>query len=264
MIRRIAGTLGIAVAVMAAYVLWARPYQLHWGATADEIARPMPGDELDPAPTFLATRAITINGKPHEIFPWLVQMGYGRAGFYAYDLVENLGSPRGIASADTILPEFQQLAVGDIVPISSVARLVVYAIERDRYLIWAGAPGPVRGGFTWALYPSGSNQTRLISRIRWHHHSINKTSLFLLDVFTEFSDHLAVRKVLKGIRQRVEGQKGAPATANLALTMYVFTFLLFLAGMVLNLLRPPSMRIWIAGLLAGGIWLITWYSGWSL
>jgi hypothetical protein len=71
--------------VMATYVLWARPYQLRWGASNEEVDRPMPGDDLSLDPTFRATRAITISGTPHEIWPWLVQMGYGRAGFYGYD-----------------------------------------------------------------------------------------------------------------------------------------------------------------------------------
>ena len=82
--------------VMMAYLRWARPYQLRWGATQEEEQRPMPGDELNPNPKFLATRAITIEGKPEDIWPWLMQMGYRRAGFYGYDILENLGSPRGI------------------------------------------------------------------------------------------------------------------------------------------------------------------------
>ena len=66
-------------------------------------------------------------------------MGYGRAGYYGYDILENLGSPRGIRSADRILPELQQYKVGDEVPISSVAHMVFYAIEPNRYIIWTGA-----------------------------------------------------------------------------------------------------------------------------
>ncbi len=82
---------------MSVYLLLARPYQLNWGATPEELNRPMPGDELDIQPTFLSTRAITIEGTPHEIWPWLVQMGYNRAGYYGYDIIENLGS-KSVAS----------------------------------------------------------------------------------------------------------------------------------------------------------------------
>ena len=110
--------------VKAAYLLWARPYQLRWGATEEEVQRPMPGDELNPSPKFLATRAITIEATPEVIWPWLIQMGYKRAGFYGYDIFENLGSPHGIASAQSIVPEFQHFKVGDEVPISPAGSLV--------------------------------------------------------------------------------------------------------------------------------------------
>ena len=90
---------------MAAYIFIARPYQLGWGATRVEIDRSMPGDERRGNPTFLATRAITIEDTPENIWPWLIQMGYGRAGFYGYDIIENLGSENGIYSADRIQPD---------------------------------------------------------------------------------------------------------------------------------------------------------------
>jgi len=133
--KRILAILMLLALVISAYLLWARPYQLNWGATEQEINQVMPGDQLDPQPEFFSTRAITISGTPEEIWPWLLQMGYGRAGYYGYDIIENLGSPLGIRSADRILPEFQQFKVGDVVPISSVARMVYYAIEPNRYLI---------------------------------------------------------------------------------------------------------------------------------
>jgi len=112
--------------ILTAYIIWARPFQLSWGATALEINQSMPGDERRGKSTFLATRAITINDTPENIWPWLIQMGYGRAGFYGYDILENLGSERGIYSADRILPKFQNLTIGDVVPISRVAQLSLH------------------------------------------------------------------------------------------------------------------------------------------
>ena len=79
-LKKIFGVLALLGLVMAAYLLWARPYQLHWGATDGEVNRAMPGDELESHPTFLATRSITIDGTPQQIWPWLIQMGYTRAG----------------------------------------------------------------------------------------------------------------------------------------------------------------------------------------
>ena len=256
-IKKIVAVLALVGLVMAAYLLWARPYQLHWGATDDEINRTMPGDELDPNPKFFATRAITIEGTPEEIWPWLLQMGYERAGFYGYDILENLGSKRGILSADRILPEFQSFKVGDEVPISSVARMVFYAIEPNQYLIWSGQSG--EGGFTWALYPIDGSHTRLVSRIRWSHHW-TKPDLLALDLFTEFTDHLAVRKILQGVKGRGEGHIEPMAVQNVEFVVYLVTLLIFLAALGLILLRPLTWRRWLAGFAAGLAWLIVWYA----
>lgn len=242
---------------MMAYLRWARPHQLRWGATDEEVQRPMPGDELNPNPKFLATRAITIEGKPEDIWPWLVQMGYRRAGFYGYDILENLGSPRGIRSADRILPELQHFTVGDEVPISPVASMVFYAIEPNRYLIWSGYTGG--GGFTWALYPVDEKHTRLVSRIRWSH-SWRKPSQLALDLLTEFTDHLSVRKILQGVKGRVEGRIESMAQANSEFAIYLAAFWIFVGAIFLILLHPLTWRRWLAGLAAGAAWLITWYA----
>lgn len=255
-LHRILFAVTLVAAVSAAYLLLARPYQLHWGATDAEIQRAMPGDELEPRPTFLATRAITIDAPSVTIFPWLLQMGYGRAGFYGYDILENAGSPRGLRSAERIEPELQGYAVGDVVPISAVATMMFYAIEPDEYLIWAGTAEENPGGFTWALYPVDAGHTRLVSRIRWRHHW-SQPGLLALDVFTDLTDHLAVRKVLQGVKDRAEGRVEPMARQNVEFAIYVATFLIFVAG----LFAPPLTRQgWLAGLLAGAAWLVTWYA----
>jgi hypothetical protein len=256
-IKKIIAILAMLGLVMAAYLLWARPYQLHWGATDAEVNRAMPGDELDPHPTFLATRAITINGTPQQIWPWLIQMGYTRAGFYGYDILENIGSPHGLESAVTIMPEFQQFKVGDEVPISSAATMVFNAVEPNRYLIWSGKDG--KGGFTWALYPLDASHTRLVSRIRWTHHWA-QPGILALDLFTEFSDHLAVRKVLQGVKGHVENHIEPMAIGTLEFAIYIASALVFLLAMILNLLRPLTCRGWLLGLAAGASWLVTWYA----
>jgi hypothetical protein len=70
----------------------------------------MPGDDLVPVSHFTATRAITVDAPAAQVWPWLVQAGYRRAGFYSYDLLDNLGRP----SAEAILPEWQHPRVGDL------------------------------------------------------------------------------------------------------------------------------------------------------
>jgi len=255
--KRILATMILIALVISAYLLWARPYQLNWGATEQEMNQVMPGDRLDPQPEFFATRAITISGTPEEIWPWLLQMGYGRAGYYGYDIIENLGSPRGIRSADCILPEFQQFKVGDVIPISSVARMVFYAIEPSRYLIWTGTNH--KGSFIWALYPLDEDHTRLVSRIRWSFHW-TEPSLLSLDLFTEFTDYLAVREILHGVKGRVENQIEPMANQNIKVVIYVLTTLIFIVATLSLLIRRLTLKRWLTGLAAGVVWLVTWFS----
>lgn len=249
--------LGSVILVMAAYWLGLRPYQLRRGASEEEVQRPMPGDELVSNPTYRATRAITIDATPQEIWPWLIQMGYKRAGFYGYDILENLGSPRGIQSAISIVPEDQHPKVGDEVPISPAGGLVFYAIEPNQYFVWSGEAG--WGGYTWALYPIDENHTRLVSRARFSY-TWSKPSQLALDLFTELAEHLAVPKILQGVQGRVEGHVEAMAQANTEFAIYLGSALLFVAAEVLILLRPLTRSRALAGIAAGAAWLITWYA----
>ncbi len=160
-LARLAAVLSLASVLGAIYLLVIRPNQLRWGATDEEVARPMPQDGLVPHPAFDATRAITIHGRPQDIWPWLVQMGYGRAGFYGYDFIENPGSERGIRSARTILPDLQHPRTGDIFTMSPAASLTYGSIDPNHSLVWSGAPD---GVFIWSLVPVDASHTRLISR----------------------------------------------------------------------------------------------------
>jgi len=245
--------------IMAAYMFIARPYQLGWGATTVEINRSMPGDERRGTPAFLATRAITIDDTPENIWPWLVQMGYGRAGFYGYDVIENLGSESGIYSADRIQPEFQNFKVGDEVPISGVAKLYFFEIEPNSYIVWSEDKGDYPGAFTWALYPIDETHTRLVSRIGWSFHW-SEPSLLFLDVFTEFTDHLAVRKILQGVKGRVEGHPDSFAVNTVEFMIYLLFLLLFVLTHFILVFRPLTLKNWGLGLASGATWLISWYA----
>lgn len=245
--------------VACGYYFIARPYQLNLGATAFEIERDMPGDELDPDPDFLATRAVTIQGTPEEIWPWLIQMSYNRAGFYGYDILENIGSERGMQSAEEIIPEFQEFDVGEEVPISAVHSMAFYAIEPDEFLIWTGEDEVAPGGFTWALYPLEDGQTRLISRIRWSY-KFNSPADVLMAVFTDLSDHIAVRKILQGIKARVEGQIEPMWVGNLEFIFFTAVWGFFAAEMLLLSIRPFNWNRVMLALFSGLSWLVFWYA----
>ena len=117
---------GIALGTgLALYHVVMRPWQLNWGATQTEARRRYPGDELVPHPAYQTTRAISIRTPVAEIWPWLVQIGYQRGGFYSYDRLENM-SGLDITSADRIVPEYQHLAVGDSIRIAPETPLTVW------------------------------------------------------------------------------------------------------------------------------------------
>ena len=95
-------------AVPVLYALWVRPRLLTWGATAEEVATIYPGDELVPdADGSVFTMATTLPAPPDKVWPWLVQMGFGRAGWYSWDRLDNAGNP----SADRIVPEWRPAVV---------------------------------------------------------------------------------------------------------------------------------------------------------
>ena len=108
------GVAALGVVLLGVYLRFIRPWQLRWGATDEEVARAMSGDDVVKQPTFNATRAVTIQARPEEIWPWLLQIGITRAGWYSYDWLDNLGKP----SATRILPQFQHVEVGDVIPFS--------------------------------------------------------------------------------------------------------------------------------------------------
>ncbi len=255
---RLLSAFGVALLITVLYLLVARPAQLRWGATDAEVARAMPGDALSHRPTFLSTRAITTDAAAEDIWPWLVQIGYGRAGFYGYDILENLGSPRGLKSADHIVPELQLLAVGDPLPLSAAGGLVVHAIAPNQYLVWSGTSGAYPGAFTWALYPIDSSHTRLVSRIQWSHHW-SQPLMLGMDLFTEFTDHLAVRKILQGVKDRAEGRVESFAHQAFEFVVLVWALFAFFAALWL-LLRGRLAMPFLFASVAGVAWLIVWYA----
>src|SRR6266542_263677 len=127
-------TMGAAV---AAYLLLARRRQLQWGATDQEANGPLPGDDLIASPDLTATRAITIRTSADRAWPWIAQLGQGRGGFYSYDFLENLLGC-DIHSADHIVSEWQDVAVGDDVRLFPDGPLTVAVLEPARSLVIQG------------------------------------------------------------------------------------------------------------------------------
>jgi hypothetical protein len=156
----------------------------------------MAGDRIVPEAPFNATRAITIEAPPGRVWPWIVQMGYGKAGFYTYDLVDNGGYP----SADDVLERYQNFAAGDwAFNMNSLFGKELPLDESNGFEInqW---PLWEKPDSTWSslLKPMPDGKTRLILRIRAHPGNLFWT------LFMEFGDPPMARRMLKGIKSSAE------------------------------------------------------------
>ncbi len=195
---KLASGAAVGVAAVGAYRKFFKPWQLQWGATTEEIMQAMPGDEIVEAPVLSATRAITINAKPSEVWPWLVQMGYGRAGFYSYDFIDN--SRR--RSAERIVPELQYLKVGDAIPTSPNQGFIIEKIEPERLLLMTIRDKKIELSLVAVLTALEGGSTRMIVRVRLNYRWGIRRSLYF-QLF-EPGDFVMMRKMLLGIKHRAE------------------------------------------------------------
>ena len=130
--RKLAGSAGMAAVV---YGAWVRPRLMRWGASDEEVSGPYPGAEIVPHGKRGPTMAVTINAPPDRVWPWLVQLGGDRGGWYSWDDLDNAGRP----SAREIHPDWQDLALGDTVKYwtrrrGPVDAWTVAALEPNRFL----------------------------------------------------------------------------------------------------------------------------------
>jgi hypothetical protein len=208
----------IAAGVGAAYAVLVRPRLQTWGATRAESAGGLPGDDLVRA-RWQTTRAVSIAAPPQDVWPWLVQMGFGRAGWYSYDRLERaigIGDFAEGNSARSVLPQFQSLAVGDPVPLGPGTGLTAAVVDPPRALVLrmtmnALTGAPARDGdrvlldWTWAfvVVPAGPRSCRLIARVRADYRP--RSLGLLIPLLLEPPHLLMERAMLRGIRRRTAG-----------------------------------------------------------
>ncbi len=140
MLRRLAL---VKLVVLAGYVLLVRRWQLRWGTPAPLVDAPLPGDEVVDAADLVATRSIRIQAPAAQVWPWVVQLGQGRGGFYSYDALENLIGC-DIHSAEHIVEDWQHLEVDDVVRLHPEVALRVVRVEPGEALVLEGSV-PVTG-----------------------------------------------------------------------------------------------------------------------
>jgi hypothetical protein len=230
--------IGAAVASAAAAYgfIQARTAFRSWGIDPGEAARALPGDELVTDAEAIDTRGIDIAAPPDEVWPWLVQMGYGRAGWYSYDELD-MDRP----SAERIVPELQKIAVGDVLPTHPGGGFEVKIVEPGKSLVlysdrelataqanaaregletastnvratgaYLGAtlPGEFQVSWAFALEPGIDGGTRLIERFRGRMAPPEgkAASPAMAGKALLFGLFVMVRQQMLGIRDRAEGR----------------------------------------------------------
>jgi hypothetical protein len=190
---------GLMLLVLILGYLGMNPWLLRWGATDEEVAQGMPGD-LDHIGW---TRAITVDAAPEQIWPWLVQWGQGRGGWYSYDWLENLFG-FDIHTAQQILPEYQHLAIGDPICMArGFCTSHVTVLEPNRWLSWQANDdsGHPVWTFTFGLFPVNQSQTRLVVRESFRSDVVPAAAVFALEI----PDVVMEQKALRTVKDRAEG-----------------------------------------------------------
>jgi len=208
-----------AACAAAGYLVWLRPRMLTWGATKDEAARDYPGDELIPDPDDWATMATTLPVPPEQVWPWLVQMGGDRGGWYSRDWLDNNGTP----SASRIVPEWQELRLGQRLsrvgaPGKEPGAFTVVSLEPNRTLVLRSSyglstgqdfdprSGPVPSPWVdgiWGFHLQPCKEgTRLVARSRNHGgpHLVTRPFALLLGEPMHFAMQL---RQFRNLRSRV-------------------------------------------------------------
>ncbi len=196
-------------------------------ASREEKQRAMPADPLVPGPMGVVTHAITINASPERVWPWLAQMGAGRAGWYSYDWIDNGGHP----SSNAILPAYQHVAPGDVLPatpgMTDVFRVTSARPPHDLVLTVPEANGGNQVSWEFLLEPLDHGRTRLIVRgrisYRWPgsiqersrppgrlilieriYEILARTPRPLMLVAASFGHYIMQARMLRGIKRRAE------------------------------------------------------------
>lgn len=191
------------VAWVASYPKW-RPWCLSWGAGQAEVDRALPGDDLLPDPDVITTRAVTVDAPPEAVWPWLAQMGSGRGGLYTYDWIENLLGLH-MKSVDVILPQFQDIRVGDAQTLGKSGPTLRVAIcEKNHTLVFRSDDG----NWVWAfLLQPLRGSTRLLSRNRIAVPGPSIVTRCFYRYLMEPGSLLMERKMLLGIKERAQRQR---------------------------------------------------------
>jgi hypothetical protein len=186
------------ILLILVYAFILRPWHLKWGAFDNELTINYPGDTIVIKPDFNAIRGITIEAMPSDIWKWIVQIGSKRAGWYSIDWIDNSGIP----SSEEIIPESQEISVGQFIPFTPDQKngMWVKEFKEYEYILWIDNAG--KATWVWYLIPFGQNSTRLITKLRTKY---TWTSFWIIYyLIYDLGDIIMMSKCMKGIKRRAE------------------------------------------------------------
>jgi hypothetical protein len=249
---KIIGNLAIlAIVAGVVYLVFIHSWHLRWGASDDEVHQLLPGDDLIAEPNYQCTRAVTILAPAEDIWPWLVQIGQDRGGFYSYNWIENLFG-LDIHNVYQIVPEWQHLEKGDMVRLSPLYPMEVVVMEEARAIVYKLPPNGRIKQTTWAfvLHPLNSQTTRLIVRMRLNTVGAPITTLILFDP----GHFIMERKMMLGIKEVAEASRGIAAGHHFS----EWVWFLCLITAALSILGLLFSRRWPWTLAAASVGVSLW------
>jgi hypothetical protein len=264
--RRWLAMLGACLAIALCFAYIVRPWYLQWGATDDEARRPMVGDQIVPGATTQSTRAITIDVPANAVWPWLAQIGQDRAGFYSFDLLENLVGSE-MPTDDVLRVYLQQWELGDPLWLyppdkaGGVGFATLRVLEPGRALgfgtrqIGSDAGGDEDGSWSFQLAAIHRESTRLLVRSRGAGGRSLLGLAFDRAVF-EPVHFVMERRMMVGIRQLAEGGSRHRVLNHLHVVLWMTTFGFLVASGWLVVRRPRWGRPLIAFVAAAGVFQI--------
>lgn len=190
--------IGVIALLSLSYLLILRPWHLRLGATDTEVKMSLPGDSLVVNPDFNATRGITIQSTPNNIWKWIIQIGSKRAGWYSIDWIDNAGIP----SSFYIIPEYQKIEIGQFIPFTPDQKngMWVKEFKEFNYILWTDKKG--KATWLWYLYVDDKGNTRMLTRLRTKY--VWKGFWIVYYIIYDFGDVVMMRNCMKGIKKRAE------------------------------------------------------------
>lgn len=199
-------TIAILLSIIIGYMLLIRPLLLYWGATTEEIYTTLQGDNYIPTPEINTTKAIVVDAKPENIWPWIVQMGQDRGGHYSYDWLENLFGFQ-TNSVQEIVPEMQFLQKGDEVNFSAGRTMMVDKVIPEKYLLLLEPDtkknNTPRSSWLIFLQPLENGAVHVVSHFRYAYRP-GILNFLKMRFFIEIAGFFMERRMLLGIKERAE------------------------------------------------------------